>query len=121
VPVLRSAKVEIGASLALPAPALALLVDEYREQTAALSSDGTVRAVGTHDGKLAGQAQLVPPELGASLAGSTTQGRPGFAAATADGRVLVMPMSWDATFDAQQKRSLAPRFGEVQTVGGGEA
>ncbi|MEO8503501.1 MAG: ABC transporter permease subunit [Acidobacteriota bacterium] len=107
-PLTRSATVAESGSAKLDSAAAAVVSDEYREHAAVLGRDGVVRAIRLSDGVEVGRARL-PEAVTQAVA---LEGRAAFAAATADGRVLMMTVDWDAAFDAQQKRTVTPRFGE---------
>jgi phosphate transport system permease protein len=110
MPLFSPAEVRSGESIALdgPTPA-ALLVDEHRTAVATLALDGTLVVYPIGGGaRLAERAILAEP--GASLAGVRALQRDGaFAAATRDGRVLVVPVAFAVRFDGSQ-RVVEPRI-----------
>jgi phosphate transport system permease protein len=103
-PLLRGARVDAGAAVALPDGApVALAVEERLSQIAAASADGHIRVYDAADGVL----QLdVAPGAAAPLAVSGTPGDATFALLEPDGRVLLQPIAWTASYG--EKRTVTP-------------
>jgi phosphate transport system permease protein len=98
-PLMSRARVRTVRQVSLPGPAAgALLADEHRTHVAALAADGHVRIVRLKDGRVAGDVDLgTGPLAGARIpAGSSL-----LTGATRDGRVVLAPVSFDATFEGQ--------------------
>lgn len=128
-PLLRPARVNARGRVPVPGgPVLALLGDEHRTHAAALDADGHLRVV-----RLAGGSQVLDRALlseqgpaagrtegsGEDHSGSvrltgalSVPGRRLLAAATSDGRVLIVPVTWRVTF-AEDLRSVEPEIGET--------
>jgi len=111
-PVLRPARVTMGAALALPgAPPGAALLDEHRSHAAVLGMDGVVRVVRLADGALA----LERPLGGALTAAAADPLHGALAGAGPDGAVVVAPVAFAVTF-ADGVRRVAPSVGESQRI-----
>lgn len=110
-PLTRPAEVEALGRFELPgAPIVALFADDYRTHVAALGRDGVVR-VARADGAVVLMQRVVAPE-GVPLTGA--QLPPGdryFAAATSDGKVVLVPVEYAVTF-AGDARVVTPRLPE---------
>ncbi|HBL28762.1 MAG TPA: ABC transporter permease [Acidobacteria bacterium] len=110
-PLLTAARVTVDRKIPLAGAAPgALLSDEHRTHVAALGAEGRVRVIRLSDGQtvatrdlLAEPAELVdlqvPPESSA------------LAASTRDGRVVIAPVTFQITFDAQN-RVVSPEISE---------
>lgn len=100
-PLMAETRVRVAKTLPLPGPpAGALLADEHRTHVAALAADGRVRVLRQSEGRI-----VAEKDLGASALTGTTS-PPGsrlLAAATRDGRVLLVPVSFDVTFEGSSR------------------
>jgi phosphate transport system permease protein len=100
-PLLASAQVTVSRQVTLPGPPTgALLSDEHRTHVAALGNDGRIRLIRLSDGRVVATEDL--------LAGSLTdmQVAPGSTALTAstrDGRVVIAPVAFRVSFEAQSR------------------
>jgi phosphate transport system permease protein len=98
-PLMAKARVRAVREIPLPGPpAGALISDEHRTHVAALAADGHVRVVRLRDGKLAGDVGL---GTGALAGMKVPAGRPLLTGATRDGRVVLVPVSFEVTFEGQ--------------------
>ncbi len=116
LPLARPAEVSSTGQTALPAPAMAVVGDEYRSHLAMVAPDGRVRVVRLADGATVADQPLDPASPGIApaaklMAAAVPPGASMLAAATADGRVLLQPVAWEVTFDSQQRRQVSPRLG----------
>jgi phosphate transport system permease protein len=105
-PLLRGARVEPGAIVSLPGPTMrALTGDEHRTHLVGLGLDGVLRTLRLADGRvLAEQPLFTGPGIQPDLVDAVTP--PGgriLAASTSDGRVLVVPVDWHVTFEADTR------------------
>ncbi|HVP31130.1 MAG TPA: ABC transporter permease subunit [Myxococcota bacterium] len=112
-PLLTAARVSVVGSFAETgaAPA-ALVLDPDRLYAAGLAPDGmlTVRRLG--DGSTTLAEQLLSPGLATAVEAC---GAGTLAAATIDGRVLLQPVTWDVSFEGEQRR-VAPRLGDAAWI-----
>ncbi len=145
-PLTSGARVEVREPIEIAGfPAGALVADEYRENAVQLGTDGVVRQILLSDGSVVDRWPLqIPPVVmdddpersNASEQSARASPRPvarvetlpgshEFVFATDDGRVHLLPLRFDVTFDDEQRRTIAPRFGDVVSVlpaeGGGRA
>jgi phosphate transport system permease protein len=108
-PLIGGADVDVEQSTSLDAPAAgAVLSDEYRSHLATLSDDGVLRVFEAEDWKPVIEREIAPDGLVAVV---PSPGQQRFVASTADGRVLVVPMSWEVSF-VGQTRVVTPTIGE---------
>jgi phosphate transport system permease protein len=95
-PLFRGARVERGRTIELAgAEPLAVLVDEYRSQVATLDAAGMLRVVELDGGAVRLERTIDPARI---VSVTSAPGTPAFAAATADGRVLVQAVEWATSF-----------------------
>jgi phosphate transport system permease protein len=108
-PMLSRAQVSVEKTLPLPGGrAGALLADEHRTHVAALGVDGTIRVIRESDGQAVAERELSTGELtGMQLA----PGNRVLTAATRDGRVILAPVSFEVTFEGQDRR-VTPEIAE---------
>ncbi len=112
LPLLRPARVRTGATVELPAPALAILEDEHRTHVATLGADGVLRVARLSDARLVAERPLLA--AGVELAaGRTVSNGAAFAAATSDGRVVAQEVRWEVTFGAGGDREVRPLLPEA--------
>ncbi len=119
LPLLRGARVQPStAPRVATLPAGAILADEYRSLVAHLGQDGRLRVVRLADGALELEQPVVADGAdGAPARLTAVQVAPGsaaFVAGTADGRVLVEPVRFSASFVDGARRTA------VEIVGGAE-
>jgi|CXWL01.1.fsa_nt_gi phosphate transport system permease protein len=136
LPLVRPAQVTAAAPLPLVAAPAGLVVDEHRSTAVALLTDGSVTALSLADGQtrtIANLAAALAQTLPASPATATpptVSGPPAlplriapipasqsFAAATGDGRIALVPLAFTVSFDANQKRQVAPTVGTPVVLG----
>lgn len=89
----------------------AALTDEHRGLVAAITADGRVVAVRAESGALEAERPIASPQVVVTAASSPPGGR-ALTAALADGRVAIVPVAFDVTFegpDGSQRRT-SPRF-----------
>ncbi len=99
VPLLRAARVDVGPVTPIPCAApRAILGDEYRSLLACLDLDGTLRVVRTADGKRISETPIAPGSDVAILRAEVIAGEQAVTATTQDGKVLLAPMRFVATF-----------------------
>jgi phosphate transport system permease protein len=121
-PLTTEPRVTPGREYTLPGAALgAVLADEHRSHAAALAADGTLRVVRLRDGEVVMSRSVVPalppdavPSAGGDLL-TRMKVRPEgklLAAATRDGRVLIVPVSFGVSFDGAD-RVVTPEIGET--------
>jgi phosphate transport system permease protein len=110
-PLLTPAQVTAGRRLALPGPASgALLTDEHRTHVAALGGDGLVRVTRVSDGRIVATADLLAaPERSELVAMQVPPESSALAGATRDGRVVIAPVTFGVSFEAQT-RVVAPEI-----------
>lgn len=114
LPMLGGADVQLARVDRLPgAPAEAMIADELGTHVVALDADGRVRVVRVADGALISERRITdgPPLAAAQVPPGTNL----LTGATADGRVLLVPVRWDAHFEGQQ-RVVTPALGDVVTL-----
>jgi phosphate transport system permease protein len=115
LPLLGGAEVSVSRVLPLPgAPVWTLIADEFDTHVAALDAVGSVRVIRLADGAVV--AEQGPVGGGGSLVSAQTP--PGsnlLSGATDDGRVLLVPVHWDARFVGQQ-RVVSPALGTVVSL-----
>jgi phosphate transport system permease protein len=101
-PLVLPARVEAARKVAVPGAGVveAVLSDDYRTHVATLDEHGVARVVRLSDGKVVYTAQL--PARSLTAAAVPPQSR-AFAAATADGRVLVKSMGFGVTFQGSER------------------
>jgi phosphate transport system permease protein len=110
-PLGRKAEVTPGTGVDIAAEGdVAVVVNEHRSHVALLSTDGFLRVLSTEDGETAVSRSLVDGDTALlhvqSVAGSERQT---LAASTTTGQVLVWPVSWEISFD-EQERIVTPRI-----------
>ena len=113
-PLMGRARVERSSSFALPAEAPAAIVgDEYRTLLVTLSLDGVARVFRTGDGGLVSETPVAGTLApGGALPLAAVQAVPGaqtFAAATGDGKVLIVPVLFETSYE-EGTRSVAARI-----------
>jgi len=108
VPLLTAATVSVAKVAPLPsaAPVRALVGDEFATHVAALDLDGVVRVLRIADGAVVAEETL-PTGAAPLVAAQVPPGSGLLSGATADGRVLLAPVRWEARFEGQQ-RVVAP-------------
>ncbi len=110
VPLLRPARIEVGATVAVGREVQALTVDEYQTHAALLEPGGVIRIVRLVDGAVVAEKRLAGrPEMGL-LAVRVPPGGTAVTAATADGRVLAQAIHWRTEFASDGTRSVHPDF-----------
>jgi len=108
-PLARGARVEPLASVPSPGAApLAIVTDEHRSLVAALGQDGVLRVLRSGDGSLVLERPITTEPPTAALA---VPGRSVLAAATADGKVWIVPITWEVEFTGGS-RSVRPIVAE---------
>lgn len=119
-PLLRSARVTQIADVAVAGAApVAMITDEYRTRVASLGLDGLL-TVSTSSGQILHSEPLLPPQVSAPdpgprlLAASRSSDGGWFSASTADGRVLARSLTWDVTFEGEE-RQVTARLGEASS------
>src|SRR5687767_3978541 len=113
-PLTHRAEVRAQRVAPLAADAAAIVVDEHRTHVAALGLDGRARALRLADGVEVAAAAAAAGEDGAPLLLSAAASLPEastLAGATQDGRVALVPVAWEASFDEAQARTITPTFG----------
>jgi phosphate transport system permease protein len=111
-PLLAPARVQAGPARHLVGgPPAAALCDEYRTYVVVLSGDGVARALRARDGSVASEKRLGEDSALPLARGAPCAGGEGFAASTADGRVVVLPVRWSVTY-GDGERSVKPEWGE---------
>jgi len=105
LPLLSSAHVELRSLLPLPAaaPVRALVGDEFGTHVAALDLSGIVRVVRVDDGAEVARESLLAEGDTPLVAAQVPPGSGLLSGATADGRVLLAPVAWNARFEGQQR------------------
>ncbi len=125
-PLTTKPRIARGAEYSLPgAPLGAVLTDEHRSHAAALAADGELRILRLRDKQVVASRRVVPedpqvpeiPEVNGRRGNLLTRMkvRPEgklLAAATRDGRVLIVPVSFAVTFDGAN-RVVTPEIGET--------
>lgn len=101
-PLVLPARVDAARKVAVPGAGVveAVLSDDYRTHVATLDEHGVARVERLSDGKVVYTAQL--PARSLTAAAVPPQSR-AFAAATADGRVLVKSMGFGVTFQGSER------------------
>jgi len=117
VPLIWPARIETARELALPGgPAQALLADEHRTHVIAADLNGRVRALRLADGAVVAERDLgagPAPAGETALTGVAIPPRTDLvAAATRDGRLLVLSVAWRADYGAAG-RTVAPDLDRV--------
>ncbi len=108
-PLLRPARIEVGATVAVNQEIQALTVDEYQTHAALLEPGGVIQIVRLADGAVVGERRLAGDEL---IAARVPPGAAAFTASTRDGRVLVQTIAWRSEFGSDGKREIRPEFPE---------
>jgi phosphate transport system permease protein len=118
-PLTTRPRVERGPEYALPgAPLGAVLADEHRSHAAALAADGELRILRLRDRRVVAARNVAPeapPAAGTAPLLTRMKVRPEgklLAAATRDGRVLIVPLSFAVTFEGDD-RQVTPAIGET--------
>ncbi len=117
-PLLRGASVTAAESIDLPFQnAGPVIVDEYRTHVAALGGDGVLRVYRTSDRSVVVERPAIAPRADADpavrITGATlVPGTQTLAAATGDGRIVLLPAGFDTTYDGAQRRVITPDLGE---------
>jgi phosphate transport system permease protein len=107
VPLFAQTRVTPGREIASEAPApVALRVDEHRTHAAALGSDGVLRVYSLASGALVREV----PVTAAALLGGQARSQ-SFVAASGDGQILILPLSFQVGFEGQT-RVVSPVLGE---------
>ncbi|HSK78382.1 MAG TPA: ABC transporter permease subunit [Thermoanaerobaculia bacterium] len=122
-PMTASPRVIPGRQTALPGgPVGALLVDEHRTHLAALGADGSVRVVRLADGRVLDSVSVFPQadapspepaegrEAERFVVMKVPSGSRLLAGSTSDGRVVLAPVEFEVTFEAQD-RTVIPKVG----------
>ena len=110
MPLIGGAAVTLSRVDPLPGPAVrAVVADEFGTHVAALDESGTVRVLRVADGVIAVEQALGDGAHGL-VSAQVPPGTNLLTGATTDGRVLLMPVQWDAHFEAQQ-RVVTPSLG----------
>lgn len=130
-------RVEVAASVALPGEPLALVGDEYRSHVVGVTPDGNAVAWRVQDGAEVGRASLAlplelplaPAAAADGMAASAAAAAPApaaavrvlaaqavgepatLAAALDDGRVALITVAWESTFDDATARTTLPVLG----------
>jgi phosphate transport system permease protein len=108
-PLVEPARVEPLATVATAGPAPAAIVaDEHRSLVAELGRDGVLRVVRTSDGGVVLERAIT---VGAPTGAVAVPGRPVLAAASPDGSVRIVPISWEVAF-ADGARTVTPSVAE---------
>ena len=102
LPLTRSARIEVGASVAVSHPVEALTVDEYQTHAALLAPGGNIQIVRLADGAVVAERQLLGEGL---LAARVPPGGTAVTASTSDGRVIAQTIDWRAEFATEAKYS----------------
>jgi len=103
MPLIGGAAVTLSRVDPLPGPAVrAVVADEFGTHVAALDESGTVRVLRVADGVIAVEQALGDGAHGL-VSAQVPPGTNLLTGATTDGRVLLMPVQWDAHFEAQQR------------------
>ena len=115
LPLLAPAGVTPERSFEMPAPALAVLSDDYRSHVAAAGLDGIVRVHEVASGR-----EVLAHSVLSSGGGETTgvhalPSSNAFALATGDGRVVVQPLVWRVRFEGDE-RIIEPVLSEAQEL-----
>jgi phosphate transport system permease protein len=98
----------------VPAPAgriEAIIADEHRTSVVCLTSDGVARAIRASDGVVLAEKPVLAGEPAAAFRGATAPGGRALVGAS-DGRVLLLPVGWEVSFDEQVRRVM-PEIGEA--------
>ncbi|HSP99109.1 MAG TPA: ABC transporter permease subunit [Candidatus Dormibacteraeota bacterium] len=115
VPMLGGADVTLSRVDPLPGATVgAVIADEFGTHVAALDAGGTVRVLRVADGQVVAE-QALADGSGGLAASQVPPGTNLLTGATADGRVLLMPVRWDISFAGQQ-RVVTPSLGERQAL-----
>ncbi|HZX97233.1 MAG TPA: hypothetical protein VFE90_22140, partial [Myxococcales bacterium] len=101
-PLVLPARVDAARKVAVPGAGVveAVLSDDYRTHVATLDEHGVVRVERLSDGKVVYTTNLPVPSLTAAAVPPQSKA---FAAATADGRVLVKSMGFTVTFQGSER------------------
>lgn len=112
-PLLSATRVTVSGTIPThAATARALVIDEHRTHVAMLSVDGQVRVFRTADGSLVETRLLIPPSRNARItAVDAPAGESLLAAATSDGRLLLLRIDWRLDY-ADGVRVVTPELGE---------
>jgi phosphate transport system permease protein len=108
-PLFQSARVEPAGGFPTAGASLkGMVADEHRTHVAGLAADGTLRVHRTDEGSVVLRQDVVPEGSEAWLgAVAAAPGRPVLTGATRDGKVILVPVRWDISFDGDQ-RVVAP-------------
>jgi len=106
-PLLRPAKIEVGATVAVDQEIQALTVDEYQTHAALLEPGGTIQIVRLADGEVVAEKRLAGDGL---VATRVPPGGTAVTASTSDGRVLAQTIDWRIEFASDGKRNVHPDF-----------
>ena len=109
LPLTRSARIEVGASVAVSHPVEALTVDEYQTHAALLEPGGNIQIVRLADGAVVAERQLLGEGL---LAARVPPGGTAVTASTSDGRVIAQTIDWRVEFATDGARTVHPEFPE---------
>jgi phosphate transport system permease protein len=122
LPLTFAARVEPVGETVLPGDeTIAMVGDEYRTHVALLGSDGVLRVVRAADGEVVLERNVVAPGSATAESplplsrGQVPPGGSQFMAATADGRVVSVPIEWEIEFSGA-RRSVRPRTTEPWTA-----
>jgi phosphate transport system permease protein len=113
-PLLDAARVVPEQRVPAPTPAPhALLTDAHHSHAALLGPEGTVRVVRLADGTVVLEQSILPSGASPPVSvSSSASGSPSFAAATQDGRVVLIPVDFAESF-VQETPTVTPRLGEA--------
>ena len=128
-PLTKGATVTVSKTVPVPGPPLrAMVADEYRTHLVGLDATGALTAVRLADGHVLWRDAVAPPaRVGDAGAGAeiTSVASPPrsdlLAAATADGRVVLVHVDWEVSFDGDTRRveprAAPPAVLEVDELG----
>jgi phosphate transport system permease protein len=110
LPLVRSARIEIGRTLPVGQEVQALTVDEYQTHAALLEPGGRIQVVRLSDGKVVAEHSLVSDGVGNLGEARVPPGGTAFTASTHDGRVVAQTIAWRSDYSADGKRTVVPEF-----------
>ncbi|MEO8198683.1 MAG: ABC transporter permease subunit [Thermoanaerobaculia bacterium] len=106
-PLLRPARIEVGATVHVDQEVQALTVDEHQTHAALLEPGGVIQIVRLADGQVVGEKRLADDTL---LAARVPPGGTAFTASTTDGRVIAQTITWQTEFSTAGDRTIHPEF-----------
>ncbi|MEO8274801.1 MAG: ABC transporter permease subunit [Thermoanaerobaculia bacterium] len=107
LPLLRPARIAVGATLSLTQPVEALTVDEYQTHAALLEPGGEIQVMRLTDGKIVAEQRLATT---GKIVARVPPGGSAVTAATDDGRIVAQTIAWQSEFSADGKRTVIPSF-----------